>query len=161
MCLEKAASHLAEACPSHICDHTLCMKQFEAKLSEKGARLRQMQTSCASARFCQFCCCCNVLCCALLWNLHAAELCCAVLCFAVSCSGLCMQHSVNVVDRCTSRTKEAGKQLTCWSFWTLPRKTTTPSLRQKASSPVLYMRACCFSPRLKGLATKRSAVMPG
>jgi len=99
--------------------------------------------------------CCAVLCCAVL--------CCAVLCCAVLCRALelACSSSVHVVDRFTDRTKAAGKQLTCWSFCTLPRKTTTPSLRQKASSPVLYMRACCFSPRLKGLATKRSAVMPG
>lgn len=55
--------------------------------------------------------------------------------------------------------RKAG--ITCWSLATLPRKTSTPSPRQQASSPVLYMRVCCSSPPLKGLGTKRSPVMTG
>ncbi len=84
-----------------------------------------MQLSCALLCCAVLCCavlCCAVLCCAALCSGTCMQLCCAVLCCAVLCCAvlccavLCLallcpalefacSSSVNVVDRCTGRTK--------------------------------------------------------
>ncbi len=83
---------------------------------------------------------------------------------ALTVNTMLPMHCANAIGHTRTRSpcycqRKAG--ITCWSLATLPRKTSTPSPRQQASSPVLYMRVCCSSPLLKGLGTKRSPVMTG